>query len=321
MGRMVLGWQVPYADDSIRSYMEHADVITHVSPCWYSMDACGNIQSEERDVFQTIDLARTRGIAVVPLIANERFSPEVAHDVLASEDTRRRAAENVASLVLERGFDGINMDFEGAFLKGDRDRYTMLVGEIARRLRPHGKHVSVDVVAQTSPPGPDDTGWAQAYDYPGLAREVDHLIIMGYDYSPSGGPPGPVSPLWWLEDVIDYALTCVPRDKIVIGLPFYGRHWTIEKGVPSPGRGLDTKRMAELLSSPGLVPAWDERAACPVLRYYEGETEHVVYYEDLESLRLKLELVRKRGIDGLAFWRLGSEDPRMWDVVRREYLL
>lgn len=320
MGRIVLGWQVPYADDSVQSYREHVDLITHISPCWYSMDKDGNIKSEERDAPDIIGLARTRGIAVVPLIANERFSPDVAHDVLLTEHTRRRAAETIASLVLGHGFDGINMDFEGAFLKGDRDRYTMLVREIARLLRPHGKHVSVDVVAQTKQPGPADTGWAQAYDYPGLAAVVDHLVIMGYDYSPSGGPPGPIAPLWWLQKVLDYALTCVPKEKIVMGLPFYGRHWTIEKGVPSHGRGLDAKRAREMLARPGVVPAWDERAACPVIRYYDGETEHVVYYEDLESLRLKLELVRARGVDGVAFWRLGSEDPQMWEVVRREYL-
>ena len=320
MGKMVLGWQVPYSDDSSRSYREHADVITHISPCWYSMDADGNIKSEEKAAADTINFARASGTVVVPLIVNEKFSPEVAHEILLTEDTRRRAAKNIASLVLERGFDGINMDFEGAFLKGDRDRYTLLIAEIARLLKPHGKHLSVDAVAQTAPPGPDDTGWAQAYDYPGLAPIVDHLVIMGYDYSPAGGAPGPVAPLWWLGKVLDYALACVPREKIVMGLPFYGRHWTIEKGVASQGRGLDAKKAKEMLARPGLVPAWDERAACPVIRYYDGDTEHVIYYEDVESLRLKLRLVRGRGIEGIAFWRLGSEDPGMWEVVREEFL-
>lgn len=318
MGKMVLGWQVPYAADSGESYREHAKVITHISPCWYSMDAGGNIKSEEEA--DTVRFARSSGTVLVPLIVNEKFSPEVAHEILVTGDTRRRAAENIASLVLDRGFDGINMDFEGAFLKGDRDRYTSLIAELARLLRPHGKHLSVDVVSQTAPPGPDDTGWAQAYDYPGLAPLVDHLILMGYDFSPAGGPPGPVAPLWWLGKVLDYTLTCVPREKAVMGLPFYGRHWAIENGVPSQGHGFDAKKAREILGRPGLQPAWDERAACPVIRYYDGDVEHVIYYEDLESIRLKLRLVRESGIEGVAFWRLGSEDPAMWEEVREEFL-
>ncbi|MGE5584237.1 MAG: glycosyl hydrolase family 18 protein [Bacillota bacterium] len=318
-GRLVLGWQVPYAADSAQSYREHADVITHISPCWYSMDADGDIKSEEEG--DTVKFARSSGTVLVPLIVNEKFSPEVAHEILRTADTRRRAAGNIASLVVERGFDGINMDFEGAFLKGDRERYALLIAELARLLKPHGKHLSVDVVAQTAPPAPDDTGWAQAYDYPGLAPLVDHLVIMGYDYSPAGGPPGPVAPLWWLEKVLDYVVTCVPRERIVMGLPFYGRHWTIEKGAASQGRGVDAKKAKEVLARPGLQSAWDERAACPVIRYYDGDAEHVIYYEDVESLRLKLRLVRGRGIHGIAFWRLGSEDPAMWEVVRGEFLV
>ncbi|HHY31681.1 MAG TPA: hypothetical protein GX515_01475 [Firmicutes bacterium] len=320
MGKLVLGWQVAGSCEGERSYREHADVITHISPCWYSMSRDGSIRRDENGAAGIIELARASGTAVVPLVANEGFSPEVAHEILLTARTRRLAAEAIASLVLERGFDGINMDFEGAFIKGDRERYTLLITEIVHLLKPHGKHVSVDAVAQTAPPRPDETGWAQAYDYPGLAAVADFLIIMGYDYSPAGGPPGPVAPLWWLEKVLDYATSCVPREKIVVGLPFYGRHWTIEKGVISQGRGIDAKKAAELVERQGVAAAWDVRAACPVLRYYEGDVEHVVYYEDAESLRLKLRLVRECGIGGIAFWRLGSEDPRMWEVVREEFL-
>ncbi|MEW6230130.1 MAG: glycosyl hydrolase family 18 protein, partial [Bacillota bacterium] len=226
----------------------------------------------------------------------------------------------IASLVLDRNLDGINMDFEGAFLKGDRDKYTLLIAELALLLKPHGKLLSVDVVPQTAPPSPDDTGWAQAYDYPGLARHVDSLILMGYDYSWAGGPPGPVSPLWWLRKVLDYTLGCVPREKVVVGLPFYGRHWVIEGGRPSQGRGVGILEASEILARPGLHRAWDEEAACPVIRFYENDKEHVIFYEDLESLRLKLRLVKEHGIGGIAFWRLGMEDPRMWTVVRDAFL-
>lgn len=319
MAKMVLGWQVTYAEDSPRSYREHVDVITHISPCWYSMDAQGEIKSEEEA--DTVRVARSTGTTVVPLIVNEKFSPEVAHEILMDEDTRRRAAKNIASLVLDRNFDGINMDLEGAFLKGDRDKYTLLIAELARLLKPHGKHLSVDVVSQTAPPSPEDTGWAQAYDYPGLARHVDSLILMGYDYSWAGGPPGPVSPLWWLKKVLDYTLSCVPKEKVVVGLPFYGRHWVIEGGRPSQGRGVGILAASEILAQPGLHPAWDEEAACPVIRFYEDDKEHVIFYEDLESLRLKLRLVKEYGIDGVAFWRLGMEDPRTWTVVREEFLV
>lgn len=318
MAKMVLGWQVTYAEDSARSYREHVDVITHISPCWYSMDARGEIKSEEEA--DTPRVARSAGTTLVPLIVNEKFNPEVAHEILLDEDTRRRAARSIASLVLDRDFDGINMDFEGAFLKGDRDRYTLLVAELARLLRPHGKHLSVDVVSQTAPPSTEDTGWAQAYDYPGLAPHVDHLVLMGYDYSWAGGPPGPVSPLWWLRKVLDYTLTCVPREKVVLGLPFYGRHWVVVESGASKSRGVGAGEVAEILARPGLQPAWDEEARCPVIRFFEDDKEQVVYYENLDSIGFKLRLATEYDIEGIAFWRLGMEDPGMWEMVRREFL-
>lgn len=316
--RRVLCWLIARDPKSKKAYFDHPDVITDISPCWYSMDSdCSITGQYEEDV---IEFARANGTTLVPLIANRSFDPEVAHAILLNDETRRKAAQNIADIVMGMDYDGINMDFEGPFFEGDRQKYSQLIEELAMLLRPHGKHLSVDVVSQTAPPRPGDTGWAQAYDYPSLEKAVDMHILMGYDYSPMDGPPGPVSPLPWLRQVIEYTLTCVDRKKIAVGLPFYGRHWVVENGVHSPGKGLDFHQIQELLGRPSIKRDWDSGAQCPFIRFTEEGKNHILYYDDAESLKLKLDLVKAYKINAVAFWRLGVEDPAIWQVLKEDFL-
>ena len=100
--------------------------------------------------------------------------------------------------------------------------------ELASILHSHGKIVTIDVSGKT---WDDTSGWGGAWDYRALGEACDYVCIMCYDYHWSGSEAGPIGPLGWLRKVVKYALSTIPREKIVIGIPFYGYRWLGRNGV------------------------------------------------------------------------------------------
>lgn len=343
---MRLGWLVPDDPESLASLRRHAASLTHVSPTWLRLDAqgclTGTVQAE------VMELCRERGVALVPLVVNEGFKAEVAAAILEDPARRRRAAEELARFAERHGVAGINLDFEGPFGRW-RHHYSEFVEELARLLHGTGRQLSVDVVCQTGPPHPVEAlgpepeaasapwvaSWAEPYDYAALARAADYLVLMGYDFHARLSEPGPVGPVWWLRRVLEYTLRVVPASKVVLGLPFYGRRWVSAEAMAEsewrprdpatyemprsakeagfePAAGLSYTQAAEEMAKAtrsGRHP--QEGSPWGAYRREDGRLV-VVHYDDAESLAGKLSLVDEYGLAGCAFWRLGQEDPGIW---------
>src|SRR5262245_35758425 len=99
MPRIVFPWLVPNDPASLASFAANAAHVTHVRPTWYAIDARGEVASRRDD--RVLEVARAAGVPVHPLIVNERFQPDVAHALLATPETRRRAAETIARLIVD----------------------------------------------------------------------------------------------------------------------------------------------------------------------------------------------------------------------------
>ena len=316
MPKTIFPWLVPDDPASLASFAEHAALITHVSPTWYGMDGRGEIASRRAE--GVLEIASGRGIGVHPLIVNERFEPEVAHALLRDAPSRARAAEAIAGLALEHGYAGINVDFEGAF-GASRDRYTDLLRRLADLLRPAGRWLTVDVFAQTRPADqyPNETSWSAPFDYAALGELCDRVIVMGYDYSMA--EPGPLAPRWWLDEVIAHALARIPRERLIIGLPLYGRRWVVRDGRVLRRDDLTHAGVRDLLAATGAPERRDERDQTPRATWRDAEGEHVLHFEDVQTLRANLGALGRAGVDGVALWRLGGENPAVWDAIG-EYL-
>ncbi len=344
---MRLAWLVPDAPDSLESFRRFGRSLTHVSPTWLRLDAEARLEARWQP--EVVALCQEYGVALVPLVVNEGFKAEVAGAILGDPTRRRRAVDELVRFADRPEVAGINLDFEGPFGRW-RHAYSEFVRELADRLHGLGKEVSVDVVCQTRPPQPVETlqessdpasaewvaAWAEPYDYRALGEAVDQLILMGYDFHARVSEPGPVGPLWWLQRVLTYTLSVTDPSKVVLGLPFYGRRWistgpmteadwtpreprsyempraTRDVGF-EPAEGLSfaqaTREMAQATRS-GRHP--EEASPWGAYRHADGRLV-VVHYDDAESLATKLALVRRHGLAGCAFWRLGQEDPAIWE--------
>ncbi len=274
----------------------------------YRIDGQGNLEGWDSE--RLLKWARDNGKQILVAVHNFRqgsFDSSAVDTLLRSPAARRRAVSNLLSL-LRRGYSGVNLDLENV-PSADRNLWSDFVAEVAAALKSEGYLVTAAVPAKTF----DDpwNGWSYPFDYQALGRVLDYVVIMAYDEHWAGGSPGPVASLPWVEQVVRYARSTIPAEKILLGLPAYGYDWY-------PG-GADYLSFAQAEARArryGASIQWDARAQVPYYRYWDAYgRQHTVYYENASSMAGKVDLVTSFGLGGVAIWRLGFEDPACWEGV------
>ncbi|MFZ3171030.1 MAG: S-layer homology domain-containing protein [Carboxydocellales bacterium] len=275
-----------------------------VAPNWLDVtDSAGTVVDTTNQSF--IDWAHTQGIRVTPMVS-KKFSSGYIQTVLASPVLRTKLINNLLSKVDKYGYDGLNLDFEGAGLEPFPGALTAFVQELANGLHKRGKLATIAVMPKT---GPNTPGWLGEYDYPALGKMVDYVIIMAYDQSWEGSPPGPVAGLDWVSRSMSYAVSAIDPQKVIMGAPLYGRRWKDDKG----GRGVSYAYAQQLLTENNGILLWNDSAKTPYFSARDAQgVNQVVYFENQLSLQHKMDYAAELKVAGAAFWRLGFEDPSWW---------
>lgn len=125
--------------------------------------------------------------------------------------------------------------------------------------------------------------------------------------------PGPIASIGFVRSVLDYATTVIPPHKIKLGMAVYGYDWEVSQGMP---RSLTYRQAVELAQRHGVTIVYDEEAQEPTFEYTINGNRHIVWFENARSFSAKLDLVFEYNLAGIAVWRLGQEDPRIWLVIR-----
>lgn len=307
----IWGYFVQYADSDRKSLdsLEHSAASLYGAALFqYSLDARGDLHTTY-DPAEAAGRLKAGGRKILALVHNigpdGRFGSDTAHKLLTSPAARTRAVDSLFRLVSERGYQGVNIDLEDV-PPGDRNSYTALIRELADRFRPAGLLVTLSIPAKTGDlPG---ATWHGAYDYAALGRLADRIMLMTYDEHYAAGSPGPVASLPWVERVLSYAVSVVPPEKLVMGLAAYGYRWPAGGG---PGEAVSARLAAQRASAAPDSVSWDDRAQSPVLRSGGG----VLHYENSESVTYKMLLARRYRLKGVAVWRLGYEEPGLFQIL------
>ncbi len=287
-----------------------------VSPSYFDLDAAGNLVLNRAASRDFVEEMKQRGIRVVPFLSNH-WDRAKGRAALAN---REALARQVADAVMEYDFDGVNVDIEN-LTEVDCQAYVDLVRLIREEL-PKSKEVSVAVAAN---PRGLSTGWQGSYDYKALARYSDYLMIMAYDEHSEGSVQGPVASISFVEESIKYALQQVPADKIVLGIPFFGRYWKVGRGYG--GYGLHLSKVQELVGTFNGRVEFDQHTASPKatisvtsrsgpVRVTNGVLDpgtYIIWFENEQSIQHKLRLVQKYRLKGAGSWSLGQETGQTWD--------
>ena len=181
------------------------------------------------------------------------------------------------------------------------------------QLQAQGKLTTMAIAAKASDV---KTGWGGAYDYAALAPHVDYAVLMAYDFNYVSDPtPGAIAPIGWVRQVARFAATSFSKEKVILGVPFYGFDWNTTKGPPAR-----TVKMIDgpaLARKPGATSGYNATDEANWVRYRENEEDHEAWYEDERSLTAKLAVLTELQLAGFAAWRIGHEHDAAWNAVRR----
>ncbi|HHW14218.1 MAG TPA: glycoside hydrolase [Firmicutes bacterium] len=311
-GKLVYGYYTvnfPGDLDSYNSLAVNGHRLDGIIPFLFTLEANGQVTGLHNQ--PAMALAKQRGLTTLALVHNLSgpwFSGSVAHSVLGNWANRSRAVSSIVSLVKSFGYDGVNLDLE-AVPSYDRAALTAFVRDLSQALKPLGKLVTISVPAKTY----DDprNSWTGAYDYAALGQYVDLMMLMAYDEHFTKGPAGPIASAPWVDSVAAYAASQVPASKLILGVAGYGYDWSGW----GQARAVSYADAIALARRYGRTVQWSASAQSPYFTYYRGGSQHTVWFESADSLLSKLKIVEQRGLRGIALWRLGFEDPRLWNVI------
>jgi hypothetical protein len=225
----------------------------------------------------------------------------LTHFVLAPGSAERKAL--IADLIAAtRNYDGLQIDFENVPAR-DGERFLSFLSELRAGLG-NNKMFTVALAARTRRIADD------VYDYEKIKPLVDRILVMAYDEHWSTSSPGSIASLAWCQRVASYSLSAIGREKLIMGLPFYGRAW----GESNPSRAIIYTTTENIIKQFGVteirrengIPTFDYKVTVPVK----------VYYEDEYSLSARMEMYRSMNIANIGFWRLGQETPAVWKLLR-----
>ena len=307
-----LGWHViggVGGNDTLEETVAKTKGLNVISPTWFTLT--GN--EGEFSSFATtsyVERAHEMGLEVWALVGNVDSVDVDLYTVLSKTSNRRRLILQLLAAVREYNLDGLNIDFENVSLDAG-EPFIQFIRELSIPCRKYGIVLSVDNYVPMN--------HTDHYDRAEQGVVADYVIIMGYDEHYNGSDEaGSVASINFVESGIKNTVAEVPKEKVINALPFYTRIWeTGADGISSQAVGME---MAQTyVSDHGIATRWDEVTCQNYGEFQDGDRLCQVWLEDAESITVKLNIMEKYEIAGVAAWRLGFETADIWDVIE-EYM-
>ncbi len=293
--------------------------INVVSPSYFNINADGTLDATNISK-NFIDAMHEKNIQVTPFLSNH-WNREAGRAALANTET---FTDNLASVIVDNNLDGVNVDIEN-LNEVDRENHTYFVKRLREKL-PGDKIVSVAAVAN---PRGFTTGWHASYDLSSMEPYVDYFFLMAYDESYKGSAPGPVASIDFVEQSIVKALIEVPANKLILGLPLYGRYW--DDSTNQGGDAVTIYRLDLMMPNHEYTYTFDEESKSPFIKLLVKESDkpayinssktlspgsYTVWYEDPKSIKEKMNLIHLYGLRGSGVWAIGQEYNHLWEYYK-----
>jgi spore germination protein len=290
---------------SLRSHYRYLDTVLAF---WYSVDGDGRVVARSPNP-QVAAWVKRHHLRMGILVNNVAGPSGDDAGMLRTAAVRHRAAQALARVVRQGGYQEVNVDFE--LLPADvRDDLTRFVEDLRHAL-PAGVTLSVSVFPKVGV----QASLNGAYAYPALARAADYLVVMLYDQHSSGGPPGPVSSYPWVVANMDWFLHTakIPPSRLVLGAGVYGYDWPEGS---TQAQELPLTAIVQLARHERARIRVDRASGNPYFTYTDASGHrHIVWFQDRATVAQRLRLARQLGLRGIAIWALGQETPGVWTVI------
>lgn len=285
--------------------------VNTISPTWFSIiDEDGKIY--DKGSREYVAKYREIGYDIWPLIDNS-FDPDHTHEILKLSSKREKIINELLEIYIDYGFQGINIDFENVYLK-DKDLLTQFVRELYPLFKANNMTVSMDVTGIST-----SENWSLSFDRARLKDTTDYLVLMAYDQHWASSPiAGSVAEYSWVERSLKRVFDLIPREKLILAVPFYTRLWTLEdEKISSQAISMDVAN--KYIESNNINLTWDDNAGQYFGEINKDNKVMKIWLEDAKSLEYKASLIHKYDLAGIASWRKGFETPDIWMSLSRVF--
>lgn len=291
---------------------------TYLSPFTRTIQTDGNLTDlDDAAVLQAAAAQNISPLLVVTNFVGGSFDSDLAATFLRNPGIQDTFIENLLEQMRAKGYLGVNFDFEYVYPE-DKENYNAFLRKVVGRLRPEGFSVSTALAPKVRE---DQQGLLyEAHDYEAHGDIVDFVVLMTYEWGWSGGRPWAIAPINKVREVLDYAVTVIPRDKILMGMPLYGREWEIPWVQGTYARTVNPQEAIQLAATYGVPIQYNEEYQSPFFRYTdENGQQHEVWFEDARSVQAKYDTLEEYGLRGASYWVLGSPFPQNWPALQRNF--
>jgi len=320
----------PALPSSYDSYVSHTALISEVGLFLFRISRENPTQIEKFGEFtdeyvnNLVAISHRNNVKVLPVVHNLLYRPggvtaskDVVRELVSTPENRQAFIQNLLQLIRRYNFDGVNIDIEDVYLE-DSDRLTALYREMGAALREAGYYLSGSIPSRVSdePFNP----FSDPFQYAPIGEAVDEFVVMLYnEHGWPGSPPGPPVSIGWMDRVLRYTISRVPREKVVAAVSVFGFDFNLTTG---RNTYVTYSAAMDLARQYNREVIFDPETQTPMFSYTDAEgNDHEVWFENSQSILAKIRLAWNLGIKGVALWRLGMEDPAIWTMLRNDVVV
>lgn len=272
----------------------------------YGFTIDGELIPPQLDDTWMIELARagnTRPIlTLTPFGPDGMFSNYLISVLVNDLEVQQNLIDNLLQTIEKKYYGGIDIDFE-YILAEDRIAFAEFVTRVRISANAAGYPVSVALAPKTSDDQPGLLYGGK--DYRLLGEAANHVLLMTYEWGYTYGPPMAVAPIHKVREVVEYALTRIPAEKINLGIPNYGYDWPLpyEKGITA-ARTISNTEAVEIAIANNAIIEFDQVSMSPHFTYEADGIMHEVWFEDVRSMKEKFSLIQEYHLRGADYWQI-----------------
>ena len=293
----------PYSYTSLE---EHAALITHLCPEWITVvNGSGDIQIDADS--RLPKFCASKGIALMPLLTNlvgDTWQPEAIENLAhGPADRQERFFAKVVAVLRDAKAKGVLIDWEQIDPAYKKD-ITTFIDKFCDALHNDDKELWLTVQ-----PGQD----IDYIDFDEISDNVDRFVASLFDETSDIDPPGPLGSRSWFEGWLHVLMEGSDSKQWIISLGGYGYDWTVggkKAELISFDEAMSRAKNAEIESAEVTGPGYN-----PYFYFDDGDKEHAVWFLDVVTFLNELREVRDQKAGGFALYRLGTEDPAIWDAL------
>lgn len=294
--------------------------LTYLTIFGYGFTLSGElIEIEDQPLINMAYEYRTAPVMLLSSITEDgNFNSERASLLFQNLELQNKVLDNVIAVMLEKGYVGLDIDFEFIEAK-DAEAYLQFLENARVRLHAHGFFLHTDLAPKTSA---GQRGLLyEAHNYARIGAIADTVLIMTYEWGYTYGPPMAVAPIDKVREVVSYAVTEIEPRKILMGIPNYGYDWILpfEKGT-TRATTIGNDYAVEIAARNNVPIQFDQTAQSPFFEYWGRRGEkHVVWFEDVRSIRAKFNLMDEFQLLGGGYWNAMRPFTQNWAYVGAMY--